>query len=29
MNDDVLATGDPTFRSADFVDIIQGSAWPE
>ncbi|MEY9935499.1 hypothetical protein ABH926_010181 [Catenulispora sp. GP43] len=29
MNDDVLAYFDPAFVRADFVGIIQGSAWPE
>ena len=29
MNDDVLAHFDPDFRREDFVQIIQGNAWPE
>jgi HD domain len=29
MNDDVLAHFDPDFERANFVDIIQGNAWPE
>jgi hypothetical protein len=29
MNDDVLAHFDPHFRREDFVQIIQGNAWPE
>ena len=29
MNDDVLAHFDPTFERANFVDIIEGNAWPE
>ncbi|MFC4945202.1 HD domain-containing protein [Pseudonocardia sp. GCM10023141] len=29
MNDDVLAHFVPGFARADFVDIINGSAWPE
>lgn len=29
MNDDVLAYFDPSFRRANFVDIIQKSDWPE
>jgi hypothetical protein len=29
VNDDVIAYFDPSFRRADFVRIIQGSAWPE
>jgi hypothetical protein len=29
MNDDVLAHFDPHFRRADFVSIIENSAWPE
>lgn len=29
MNDDVLAHFDPGFKRANFVDIIQASAWPE
>ncbi|MFF8592964.1 HD domain-containing protein [Streptomyces sp. NPDC015220] len=29
MNDDVLAYFDPSFRRADFVDIIRRNAWPE
>ena len=29
MNDDVLAHFDPTFKRADFVDIIESNAWPE
>lgn len=29
MNDDVLAYFDPAFKRANFVDIIQSSAWPE
>jgi hypothetical protein len=29
MNDDVLAHFAPGFTRADFVDIINGSAWPE
>lgn len=29
MNDDVLAHFDPTFQRADFVDVIQQSAWSE
>jgi HD superfamily phosphodiesterase len=29
MNDDVLAHFDPSFRRANFVEIIQNNAWPE
>lgn len=29
VNDDVIAHFDPSFRRADFVRIIQDSAWPE
>ncbi|AUH40038.1 HD domain-containing protein [Streptomyces sp. CMB-StM0423] len=29
MNDDVLAHFDPSFRRADFVDIIRNNSWPE
>lgn len=29
MNDDVLAHFDPAFQRANFVDIIEGNAWPE
>lgn len=29
MNDDVLAHFDPSFSRTDFVEIIQGNAWPE
>lgn len=29
MNDDVLAHFDPSFRRADFIDIISNSPWPE
>lgn len=29
MNDDVLAHFDPTFRRANFVDIILGNGWAE
>lgn len=29
MNDDVLAHFDPKFTRKDFVDVINGSAWPE
>jgi len=29
MNDDVLAHFDPSFTRTDFVEIIQGNAWPE
>ncbi|MUL46741.1 HD domain-containing protein [Mycobacterium sp. CBMA293] len=29
MNDDVLAHFDPSFKRADFVDIIRNNAWPE
>ncbi|MBY8881162.1 HD domain-containing protein [Actinacidiphila acidipaludis] len=29
MNDDVLAHFDLRFKRANFVDIIQGNAWPE
>ncbi|MER5697958.1 HD domain-containing protein [Streptomyces mirabilis] len=29
MNDDVLAHFDPSFKRANFVDIIQHNAWPE
>jgi len=29
MNDDVLAHFDPTFKRANFVDIIEDNAWPE
>jgi hypothetical protein len=29
MNDDVIAHFDPSFRRADFVEIIRGNAWPE
>ncbi|MFC5186888.1 HD domain-containing protein [Actinomadura harenae] len=29
MNDDVLARFDPSFTRTDFVDIVQGNAWPE
>jgi HD superfamily phosphodiesterase len=29
MNDDVLAYFDPSFVRSDFVEIIQGNAWPE
>lgn len=29
MNDDVLAHFDPSFRRANFVDIIHNNGWPE
>jgi hypothetical protein len=29
VNADVLAHFDPYFRRTDFVDVIEGSAWPE
>lgn len=29
MNDDVLAHFDPSFQRANFVEIIEGNAWPE
>ncbi|MEZ0050353.1 hypothetical protein ABIA30_001351 [Mycobacterium sp. MAA66] len=29
MNDDVLAHFDPSFKRANFVDIIENNAWPE
>jgi hypothetical protein len=29
MNDDVIAHFDGSFRRTDFVDLIQGSGWPE